>query len=129
MHPLGVQEHGGDPGATAGEPGAGVEGVTPVVPGPDEEHDPGPVHLAEEFGADDGEPGGGPLHQGAFGKPRHEGALGGPYGVDAVGGTHRTESPAQWNTSPPAEARSRARAGERPKPPSPCRCPCPSPCL
>lgn len=126
VHPLGVQKHGGNPGATTGKPGTGVEGVTPVVPGPDKEHDPGPVHLAEELGADDGEPGGGTLHQGAFGKSRHEGTLGGPYGVHAVGSTHKTESPAKKN--PAREAHTQTGTGPKTeagpeagtKPPSPC---------
>ncbi len=68
--------HRGHPRAAPGQPGPGIQGVAAIVTAASEHHDPGPVDLPGQAGADRRQPGRGPLHQrpGRYG--RHEGVLG-----------------------------------------------------
>ena len=76
MCPIRVQQQGVDPGAPAGQAGAGVERVAAVVAGADEEEDVRAVDGAENLRRTTGEAGGGALHERALGQPRHECFLG-----------------------------------------------------
>jgi hypothetical protein len=68
----------GHPRAAPGQPGTGIQGVAAVVTAAGEHHDPGPVDLPGQAGADRGQPGRGPLHQRPGRDGRHEGAFGRP---------------------------------------------------
>lgn len=95
MRPLGREQHGGDTGPAPGQPGSGIQGVTPVVPAPDEQHDPTAVHPPQQVRAGGGESGRGPLHERALRQPSHQLLLGRPDRFHAVRSTHVIESAAE----------------------------------
>jgi hypothetical protein len=100
------EQDGGDGGAAAGQPGAGVERVAAVVAGADQERHRRPVHpparapgsaarvgRAQQPGAVRGEARGRPLHQRAVRQACHQRVLGRPHGGDRPGSSHRPTLP------------------------------------
>ena len=79
VHPVGIEQDGGDPRAPAGEGGAGEQRVAAVVAGADEQRDATSVGRAEQPQADGGQAGGGPLHERALGLGGEQRRLGGPH--------------------------------------------------
>lgn len=95
MGPLSRKQHSHHPGPPPREPSPRVQGITPVVPATHQQHDPAAVDPPQQLSTDNGQSGGGPLHERTLRNPRHQPSLGGPYRLHAVRSTHTFESAPQ----------------------------------